>query len=114
MEEIKRWHKARGFRTIGYHYVIELDGILREGRPLGQKGAHVRGHNEDSVGVCYVGGVDVSGKPKNTLNKAQEETLVKLLKDLIDTYGVSVHGHNEYSAKACPSFNVNNWWRKYE
>ena len=55
--DIRRWHKARGFVDVGYHYVVYLDGSVHEGRPLAQVGAHCRGHNAHSVGVCYVGGL---------------------------------------------------------
>lgn len=55
-EEITRWHRARGFRTIGYHYVVYLDGTVHAGRPENEAGAHCLGRNADSVGVCYVGG----------------------------------------------------------
>ena len=57
-EEITRWHRARGFRTIGYHYVVYLDGTVHAGRPENEVGAHCQGRNADSIGVCYVGGLD--------------------------------------------------------
>ena len=59
--DIRRWHKARGFVDVGYHYVVYLDGSVHEGRPLAQVGAHCRGHNAHSVGVCYVGGLAADG-----------------------------------------------------
>ena len=65
--DITRWHKERGFRTIGYHYVVYRDGTVHKGRPVEQIGAHCEGHNKDSIGVCYIGGLMTDGKtPKDT------------------------------------------------
>ena len=64
--DIDRWHKERGFKKIGYHYVIRLDGTIEEGRPLEEMGAHATGHNAHSIGIVYVGGLDKKGKSKDT------------------------------------------------
>lgn len=108
VDTIRRWHvKDRGWRDIGYHYVIYIDGSLHEGRPLEQIGAHTSGHNKDSIGIVYVGGCDSKMKAKDTLNEAQETTMVNLIKALREEHGpLTLHGHNEFAAKACPSFNV--------
>jgi len=108
METIKSWHvKGRGWRNIGYHFVIELDGLLRPGRPMEQMGAGVKGHNEHSIHVCYVGGLDKNKKAKDTRTQAQRETLNTIIGGLLKEYpDASVHGHNEFSNKACPSFDV--------
>jgi N-acetylmuramoyl-L-alanine amidase len=105
---IRRWHvKDRGWKDIGYHYVIYLDGSVHEGRPVEQAGAHTSGHNADSIGIVYVGGCDAKMKAKDTLNEAQETAMVNLIKALREQYGeLSLHGHNEFAAKACPSFKV--------
>lgn len=105
---IRRWHvKDRGWKDIGYHYVIYLDGSVHEGRPVAQAGAHTSGHNADSIGITYVGGCDAKMKAKDTLNEAQEAAMVNLIKALRDEHGkMSLHGHNEFAAKACPSFKV--------
>lgn len=105
---IRRWHvQGNGWKDIGYHYVIYLDGSVHEGRPIEQIGAHTSGHNADSIGIAYVGGVNAAGEAKDTLNAAQEVAMVNLIKALRDQYGyMSLHGHNEFAAKACPSFNV--------
>ena len=106
-ETIRKWHLDRGWSDIGYHYVIELDGSLNIGRPVQRTGAHTKGHNTGSIGVCYIGGVDQDMKPKDTRTEAQIERLHQLLFDLTDQYpGVTIHGHNEFSSKACPSFDV--------
>jgi N-acetylmuramoyl-L-alanine amidase len=104
---IRSWHKKQGWSDIGYHYVIYLDGSLHNGRPVEKAGAHVAGHNADTIGVVYVGGTDAAGKAKDTMNIAQQTTFVNLVKALRDKHGaLTLHGHNEYAAKACPSFNV--------
>lgn len=108
METIKSWHvKGRGWRNIGYHFVIELDGMLRPGRRMEQMGAGVKGHNEHSIHVCYVGGIDKNKKAKDTRTQAQRETLNTIIGGLVEQYpDASVHGHNEFANKACPSFDV--------
>jgi len=108
METIKSWHiKGNGWSDIGYHFIIELDGSVKEGRPIHRSGAHTKGHNANSIGVCYVGGIDKDKKPKDTRTEAQRSSMDKLIAGLLlDNVGASVHGHNEFSAKACPSFDV--------
>lgn len=106
-ETIRAWHLKRGWSDIGYHYVIELDGSICEGRPLERTGAHCKGHNTGSIGICYVGGVDEEMNPKDTRTDEQRSALHSLLFDLTDNFPkATVHGHNEFSSKACPSFNV--------
>lgn len=105
---IRSWHvKGNGWSDIGYHFVIELDGSVHNGRPLHRSGAHTKGHNATSIGICYVGGIDKNKKAKDTRNKAQRAAMEKLIGALKDDYPeASIHGHNEFSAKACPSFDV--------
>ena len=107
-ETIKSWHvKGRGWSDIGYHMVIELDGSVHNGRPLHKVGAGVKGHNADSVHVCYVGGVGSDKEPKDTRTAEQKASLIKVIDELLEQYPTaSVHGHNEFAAKACPSFDV--------
>ena len=64
--DIDRWHRQRGFRCIGYHFVIYLNGSVHAGRPITESGAHCQGHNAHSIGICYVGGLDSLGQPKDT------------------------------------------------
>jgi len=107
VEDITQWHKARGFATIGYHYVIYLDGSVHKGRPEEQVGAHTLGQNSNSIGVCYIGGLDKDGKPKDTRTPEQKAALKVLVADLKAKYPEStVHGHYEYAKKACPCFDV--------
>ena len=113
VETIRAWHKQRGFRDIGYHYVIQRNGDIQDGRPVTMQGAHVKGHNKNSIGICYIGGVedsrDYNGnlKPKDTRTHQQMESLESLISSLMAKHiDATLHGHNEFSAKACPSFDV--------
>lgn len=69
--DIDRWHRARGFRSIGYHFVIRLDGTIEPGRDVSLDGAHCTGWNRRSIGICYVGGLDKEGRPADTRTEAQ-------------------------------------------
>lgn len=114
-KEIDRWHRARGFRKIGYHYVIHLDGSVSEGRREVEAGAHVAGHNSNSIGICYIGGVerDDVKKPKDTRTDAQKVTMERLIRELLVRYpGAEVLGHRDFPgvAKACPCFDTRSWW----
>ena len=71
--DIDAWHKKRGFRCIGYHFVIYLDGSVHEGRAIEEVGAHCLGHNANSIGICYIGGCATNGKtPKDTRTESQK------------------------------------------
>lgn len=115
VKDIDAWHKQRGFKGVGYHYVVLLDGTVELGRPESEIGAHTLGQNANSIGICYIGGLDVNGKPKDTRTDAQREALIKLVKELKAKYpGATVHGHNEFANKACPSFNVKDELKTFE
>lgn len=105
---IDQWHKDRGWKSIGYHYVVMLDGTIEYGRSIYETGAHVKNHNEGSIGICYIGGLDSSMTAKDTRTPEQKESLLLLLKTLKKMHPeATIHGHNEFSAKACPCFNAN-------
>jgi|TARA_R100000482_G_C5132265_1_gene152870 N-acetylmuramoyl-L-alanine amidase len=106
--DIRRWHvEDNGWNDIGYHWVIELDGSLQEGRKEYLNGAHAKGHNSDSVGVVYVGGCDKDMNPKDTRTEAQKEELLCILQDLKGRYpNAEIIGHCDVSSKACPSFDA--------
>lgn len=107
VQEIDQWHRARGFRCIGYHYIIGLEGQIEIGRPVEQSGSHCRGLNADSIGICYIGGLDSAGRPKDTRTPEQKLALQQLVQLLKRAYpGASVHGHREFAQKACPCFDV--------
>lgn len=119
--DIDRWHKARGYRKIGYHYVIYLNGSIHTGRELAEVGAHVAGNNSDSIGICYVGGLDTDGKPADTRTPAQKASILYLLQSLREQFpGAEICGHRDFSPdqngngviepwefmKACPCFDA--------
>ena len=110
VETIKDWHvNGNGWSDIGYHYCIRLNGDIEPGRGIEKRGAHVRGHNDDSIGICYIGGCEGDGQtPKDTMTPEQEEAMRELVYSLrmVWTKKLTLHGHNEFSDKACPSFKV--------
>lgn len=121
-KDIDKWHKERDFAMIGYHYVIDLDGKVEVGRPLTMTGAHCKGWNDHSIGICYVGGLDIFGNSKDTRTAAQKKSMAELVQNLMDTYPaiVRVLGHRDTSPdlngdgkitpnewiKDCPCFDV--------
>ena len=108
IDEVRRWHvKERGWRDVGYHFLIRLDGTVEEGRPIEMTGAHTRGHNWDSIGIAYAGGMSKDmTEPKDTRTDEQKDSFVDLLCQLHDCYGGTVYGHRDFSKKACPSFDA--------
>ena len=108
IREITQWHKNRGFSTIGYHYVVMLDGTVCNGRNVDTVGAHCTNHNSHSIGVCYVGGLDkVTKQPKDTRTPAQKYALTTLLKKLKALYPkAKIYGHRDFANKACPCFDA--------
>uniref|UniRef100_A0A1A9WVY5 Peptidoglycan recognition protein family domain-containing protein n=1 Tax=Glossina brevipalpis TaxID=37001 RepID=A0A1A9WVY5_9MUSC len=110
---IDRWHRARGFHrdapandnglpSIGYHGVIDADGQLLTGRGEEEVGAHVRGYNQDSLGLCLVG--------TDQFTSAQWAVLrTQILTLRVRWPEATLHGHNEFSSKLCPGFSVPAW-----
>jgi N-acetylmuramoyl-L-alanine amidase len=116
---IDRWHKDRGFREIGYHWVITRDGTLQEGRPEGTMGAGVRGHNSaDIIHVCWAGGLErATGPNKGVWNpaKVQEDRLVELIRNIQKRHpkATTVVGHIDLGPSQCPGLpkgGVAKWW----
>lgn len=107
-KDIDRWHKERGFRCIGYHYVVDLDGTIEIGRPESAMGAHCRGHNKGSIGVCYIGGINAACEPCDTRTDAQKEALRFLIGRLRERYPKArVYGHHDLNHfKDCPCFDA--------
>ena len=106
--DITAWHKDRGFRTIGYHYVIYRDGSIHTGRPVQEIGAHCKGHNAHSIGICYIGGKSADGKEhEDTRTPEQKEALLSLLRQLKAQYpNATIYGHRDFSSKPCPCFDA--------
>ena len=108
--EIKKWHLDRGWKDIGYHYVIRRNGDIENGIAVALAGSHTKGHNANSIGICLVGGINDKGEPESNFTKAQWATLERLVRILkVDFPHATVHGHREFAAKACPSFDVQEW-----
>lgn len=108
-EACRRDHIAhRHFLDIGYHFYITRDGVVREGRPVSQIGAHCRGHNAHSIGICYEGGLDASGRPADTRTDAQRASLLALLRLLKSDFPRAlIVGHRDLNPqKACPCFDA--------
>jgi N-acetyl-anhydromuramyl-L-alanine amidase AmpD len=124
--EIDLVHKARGWGRIGYHRVIRIDGTIEAGRALNEVGAHVYGHNRESIGICLIGGVDDHGRSAMTFTPAQFASLAGLLEELSIMFpGAEVLGHRDLSPdvdgdgvierhewlKDCPCFDTRHWLR---
>lgn len=111
--DIDRWHRARGFKCIGYHYVVYRDGSVHQGRPLAEVGAHCKNRNAHSIGICYIGGLAKDGKtPKDTRTQAQKDALLALLHKLKSQFpGAAIFGHRDFANKACPCFNAKEEYR---
>lgn len=113
VSDIDAWHRERGLDGCGYHYIVALDGTIEVGRPIERVGAHCRGHNAHSIGIAYVGGLDVNGSPTDTRTDAQKRALASLiwlltLRALRQGLGfLHVYGHHDFNPhKACPCFDA--------
>lgn len=111
--ECKKWHLGNGWSDIGYHFLIDRDGTITEGRPIEKAGAHVRGHNQHSVGIALWGGHggDQDDKFSDHFTVEQDRALRRLTARLRMEYPSirEVRGHNELSSKMCPCFQVTPW-----
>jgi N-acetylmuramoyl-L-alanine amidase len=104
---INEWHLKRGWSGIGYHFFIKRDGQIELGRPLERSGAHTKGNNRNSIGICYAGGVDLNNHPEDNRTDKQKESFIILLKLLKRIFpNAVIHGHRDFSSKACPSFDA--------
>lgn len=111
--EIRRWHVGGNkWQDIGYHFVVRRDGTVENGRPVAVAGAHAKGHNANSIGICLVGGIDAKKRPENNFTPAQWASLEGLVRDLKAKYNIqaaNIIGHNQVAKKACPCFDVPQW-----
>jgi N-acetyl-anhydromuramyl-L-alanine amidase AmpD len=108
IEVIRGWHLTRGFNDVGYHYVITRTGEVQKGRDEEVVGAHAKGYNTNSVGICLVGGLNEKGTPDANFTFAQYRALKYLISDLQMRYGMDleIKGHREVANKACPCFDI--------
>ena len=112
VDDIRTWHvRDNGWDDVGYHHVIKRDGTVERGREHDIIGAHARGMNENSLGVCVVGGKGDDGKPDVNFTAAQWKALHDVVFDLKWKYGGNIIGHCNVpnSGKSCPNFNVLAW-----
>ena len=119
-QHIAAWHIDRGMNKIGYHFVIKLDGTIEKGRSIEETGAHCLGQNENSIGICYIGGLDKNRRPKDTRTAAQVRAMDNLIKELLEELRfiqegliITVHGHREFANKACPCFDARQEYKNY-
>ncbi len=137
-ERIDDWHKKRGFQRaaksvklfnphlkhVGYHFIIDTDGTVETGRQVGETGAHVKGHNLHSIGICLAGGITIDGKNFGRYTERQWRALQSLLCALESQYpDARICGHRDLSPdlngdgkitrnewlKDCPCFEVQEW-----
>ena len=113
VDDIRKWHLDKGWDDIGYHYVIYLDGSVHKGRDESVVGAHCKGHNANSIGVCYVGGKEKGTcKAKDTRTPAQKESLIRLLMELVCRYpDAEILGHCDLADRKCPCFDAKSEYR---
>lgn len=114
--DIDRMHKTRGFDKIGYHYFIRRNGMLEKGREENEVGAHTRGYNSQSIGVCWAGGCERETGPDvgvDNRTPEQTKTLINIINDLLTRYpNAKVVGHRDLVPTQCPGFDVRSWWSK--
>ena len=114
--EIDRWHRKRGFLKIGYHFVIRRDGTVEAGRPIEQPGAHAKGYNRHTIGICMVGGTAADRvTPEDNFTDKQYATLLQLLVEFKRPH-MWVKGHRDlpHVSKDCPCFDVATFMAKHE
>lgn len=113
VQEIDRWHRAKGWLSVGYHFVIRRDGTLEDGRPVEKSGAHAAGYNKSSIGICLVGGLAADRKtPENNFTVEQFTTLEGLVEYWHGRFpAAQILGHRDLPdvTKACPCFEVREW-----
>ena len=117
VDDIRKWHLKRGWSDIGYHYVIRRDGTVEVGRPVEKAGAHCRGHNEASIGICLVGGMEKYLGEEHYVNNFtffQGVAISSLVLYLQEIYGyLPIYGHKDLikrgTPKACPCFEIDDF-----
>jgi N-acetylmuramoyl-L-alanine amidase len=116
LETIEKWHKARGFAEIGYHFLVHPDGTIIKGRDENKIGAHCKNHNKDSLGICLLGLFDIAD-PEKQPSEAQLNSLEILLIDLLSRYDLNrgdILGHRDLAPTLCPGFDLDAWLKTRE
>lgn len=118
-------HRRRGFNGAGYHFYIRKNGDIKSTRPIEKVGAHAKGFNRESIGICYEGGLDSKGRPKDTRPNGETFTAGTDSYFIEGLSGCRVCGHRDLSpdrnengeiepeewVKACPCFDAENHWK---
>lgn len=114
---IDRVHRSNGWLGIGYHFVIRTDGTIQNGRGIDDLGSHVAGYNDCSIGICLIGGLTKDGKTENNFTANQMSSLKELIDWLKEDHypDAKVIGHYDIPGvnKACPCFNVEEWYNGF-
>ena len=94
------WKNVLKWKTVGYHRLIDANGIIHELANYEQVTNGVKGFNSNSIHFSYIGGIDEKGKPKDTRTPQQKESILKLLKELRKRYPKAIiQGHKDFGAK---------------
>ena len=108
------WKNTLKWKTVGYHRLIDANGIIHELAKFEQITNGVKGYNSESIHFSYIGGIDESGRPKDTRTLKQKESLLYLVKQAKKQFpNAIVQGHKDFKgvAKACPSFEAKNEYK---
>lgn len=113
----KYWKEVKGWKDVpGYHYVIKTNGEIVKLLDESKNSHGVYAHNSECINLSYIGGIDESGKPKDTRTRSQEVAMFDKIVELTEKYpGAKVVGHRDFPGvkKACPSFDVKTWLANY-
>lgn len=113
-KDIDRWHKKKGWKGIGYNIFYRRNGESEIGRSLEISGAHTLGFNNNSIGVCYAGGMSESGKVEDNITTEQMAAILDDFREAQKIHpGIQIGGHNQFNAKACPSLDMREYARKH-
>ena len=110
---IDRMHRQQGWLMCGYHFVIKKNGTIQNGRDIDVIGSHVKGHNDESIGICLIGGVNRNGESVDNFTEEQKNSLRMLIDWLRGIYpNAKVLGHRDFDGvvKDCPCFGVIPWY----
>ena len=115
VNEVRRWHvEENKWTDVGYHFVVRRNGQVETGRPLERPGAHVKGHNSDSIGIAWVGGLDEKATyAEDNRTPEQDEALFNLIDNLQEKFpGAALMGHRDFKGvkKSCPCFDAREWF----
>ena len=111
VERVRKCHLEKGWSDIGYHWVVDREGVVWEGRPESLQGAHCRDYNRESIGVCWLGGLDGNGTPVGNITKAQTRSMEELLRQLHRRYpDALLYGHRDLAATKCPMLDAREMW----